>query len=179
MSSRNDQWPSRLQMKVDGRRLLDLLVVPCGRSKIWDTEPSRGPVIAAEAYTGTPFKLNRAYAERFGDAWVILSAKYGFISPEFVLPEPYEVTFNRKSTNPISHDRLRAQVADMDLHQFQVVVGLGGAAYREAVSAAFSSYPVRLVFPFAGLPIGRMLQATRRALDQNDPGFKVGEEAAP
>lgn len=44
-----------------------LVVVPCGRSKIWDRNPDLGS-IAAEAYTGTPFRLNRQYAERFGDA---------------------------------------------------------------------------------------------------------------
>lgn len=32
---------------------------------------------AEEAYTGTPFVVNREYARSFGDAWVILSAKYG------------------------------------------------------------------------------------------------------
>ncbi len=65
-----------------------LVIVPCGCSKIWDRDPKRGPVAAAEAYTGTPFRLNRQYAECFGDAWVVLSAKYGFIAPEFSIPEP-------------------------------------------------------------------------------------------
>jgi hypothetical protein len=31
------------------------------------------------------------FAERFGDAWVVLSAKDGFIPPEFTIPAPYEV----------------------------------------------------------------------------------------
>jgi len=66
-----------------------LVIVPCGKSKIWDRLPDRGPVSAGEAYTGTPVRPNRHYAERFGDAWGVLSAKYGFIAPAFIIPVPY------------------------------------------------------------------------------------------
>jgi hypothetical protein len=37
---------------------------------------------------GTPFRLNREYAERFGEAWFVLSAKYGLIAPNFCTSEP-------------------------------------------------------------------------------------------
>jgi hypothetical protein len=74
-------------------------VVPCGRRKIGDAEPFRGPVSAASAYAGTPLWLNRQYAERFGDAWVALSAKYGFITPGVIIAELYEVPFKR-GTSP-------------------------------------------------------------------------------
>jgi hypothetical protein len=152
-----------------------LVVVPCGRSKIWEREPGRGSVAAAEAYTGTPFRLNRQYAERFGDAWVVLSAKYGFIAPVFMIPGPYEVSFKYPATNPISLERLRDQVGSQDPDRFSVVVGLGGKDYRAAVEAAFADQPVRLVFPFAGLPLGKSLQAARQAIDSGDPGFSIPE----
>ncbi len=70
-----------------------LVVVPCGAKKIWSEQPSLGAVRAAEAYVGVPFRVNRAYAEVVGDAWVILSAKYGFLAPDELLDGPYEVTF--------------------------------------------------------------------------------------
>lgn len=91
-------------------RTAALVIVPCGRSKIWDRHPALGPVPARDAYTGTPFRVNRPDAERFEDSWVILSAKYGFISPDFVIPSPYEVTFTRRSNGPISVERLRPAV---------------------------------------------------------------------
>lgn len=156
---------------------IPLVIVPCGRSKIWEREPERGPTRAAEAYTGTLFALNRAHAERFGDAWVILSAKYGFILPDFVLPGPYEVTYTRASTGPIAPAQLRQQVQVLSLRQYPVVVGLGGKAYRAAITVAFAPFDVRLAFPFAGLPIGRMLQATKRALDADDPGVALENPA--
>lgn len=170
---------AQLPPEVSGSQILARVpvIVPCGRSKIWNREPNRGPTRAADAYTGTLFSLNRAYAEHFGNNWLILSAKYGFISPDFEIPENYEVTFSRKSTNPISNERLRQQIEEMQLNRYPVVIGLGGAAYREAVSAAFLPHQARLIFPFAGLSIGRMLQATKRALEQGHPGFERCEEA--
>jgi hypothetical protein len=63
-----------------------LVIVPCGQRKVWDDDPQQGKVPAREAYTGAPFKVNRPYAERRGDRRVILSAKYGFIPPDFELP---------------------------------------------------------------------------------------------
>ncbi len=142
-----------------------LVVVPCGQGKIWDRYPKTGPVAARDAYTGAPFRVNRQFAEKFGDQWTILSAKYGFVSPDFVIPGPYAVTFKSRRTNPISVAALGEQVREQGLGQFQVVIGLGGKEYVQAIRAAFASWPTRLVFPFAGLAIGKMMQATRRAID--------------
>jgi hypothetical protein len=154
---------------MEGRVNATLVIVPCGQGKLWDRQPKVGPTPARDAYTGAPFKVNREFAERFGARWVILSAKYGFISPDFVIPGPYEVTFKRKSTNPISVAALRAQVRDQGLGQFPTVIGLGGKEYVSAVREAFALWPVKLLFPFAGLPIGKMMQATRRAIESGVP----------
>jgi hypothetical protein len=153
-----------------------LVIVPCGSSKIWSKHPDCGPTAAADAYIGTPFKLNREYAERFGAAWVVLSAKYGFVLPEFEIPESYEVTFKRPSTHPVTIEVLERQVVEMHLDRYPVVVGLGGFAYREAISAAFTSRAVQLAFPFAGLPLGKMMQATRNAIRNRDAGFSDDEK---
>ena len=40
-----------------------LVIVPCGRSKIWSKHPNAGPTPAADAYTGAPNTVNRQYAE--------------------------------------------------------------------------------------------------------------------
>lgn len=149
-----------------------LIIIPCGRRKIWDAEPHHGPSRAADAYTGTLYTLNRAYAESFGDRWVVLSAKYGFIEPDFRIPGPYDVTLNQKSTDPTGVESLQQQVEDLQLARYGIVAGLGGASYREVITTAFAPHPVQLVYPFAGLPIGRMLQATKRAVANGDPGFQ-------
>ena len=79
-----------------------LVVVSCGKRKIWDYYPNAGPTKAKGAYRKGPFRLNREYAEVFGDKWVILSAKYGFINPDFVIPGNYSVTFKDPSAQPVS-----------------------------------------------------------------------------
>ena len=141
-----------------------LIVIPCGLAKIWDRYPDRGSTPARDAYTGSPFKVNRAYAERFADKWVILSAKYGFISPDFLIPEPYNVTFKRTATHPISVDELRKQVRDQGLNELDEFIGLGGKDYRVRIEAAFSPFGVTVCFPFAGLSLGVGMSAVKRAV---------------
>lgn len=149
-----------------------LAIVPCGKAKIWDREPDRGPTMAQDVYTGTPFRLNREYAKQFGDAWIILSAKYGLVRPTALIPGPYEVTFKQRDTVPVAIDRLREQIGELGLDQFPVIVGLGGKEYRAAIEDAFAGLPLRLEFPFSGLPIGLMNQATKRAILSGNPGFR-------
>jgi len=134
-----------------------LIIVPCGSAKIWKEQPNQGPTPAREAYIGAPFAVNREFAEKHADRWVILSAKYGFIDPDFVIPETYEVTFKKASTNPISVERLAEQVQELGLTRFDRVIGLGGHDYRRAIVAAFDSVPVKLEFPTAGMPLGKSM----------------------
>jgi hypothetical protein len=141
-----------------------LVIVPCGIAKIWDKQPDAGPIPAADAYIGAPFVVNRAYAERAGGDWVVLSAKYGFLHPTDMLPGPYNTTFKRQSSNPIGVAALREQVLRMGLDRYAEVVGLGGKEYRTAIAAAFEGTAVALTFPFAGLPIGKAMGATKRAM---------------
>jgi hypothetical protein len=141
-----------------------LVVVPCGKSKIWDRQPGHGPAPAIEAYTGAMVRLNLQYAEQFGDAWVMLSPKYGFIAPDFLIPEIYDISFRLPATNPIAADQLQRHVLEKGLDAYTDVTGLGGAGYRGAIQAAFAGTAVRFHFPFAGLPIGKMMQATKAAV---------------
>jgi hypothetical protein len=140
-----------------------LVVVPCGKSKIWDKRPEHGPAPAIEAYTGAMVRLNRQYAAQFADAWIMLSPKYGFIAPDFVIPATYDVSFRLPATHPIAADQLQRQVRERRLDTFTDVTGLGGSGYRGAIQAAFAGTSVRLHYPFAGLPIGKMMQATKAA----------------
>lgn len=103
-----------------------LVIVRCGRAKIWSKHPEAGPTAAADTYIGSPFTVNREYALRAGGNWVILFAKYGFLEPTDVISGPYETTFKRPSTNPIGMAALREQVQRMGLDRYSEVIGLGG-----------------------------------------------------
>lgn len=146
-----------------------LIIVPCGRSKVWDKEPERGPIQARIAYTGAPFAVNRQYADHFAAEWLILSAKYGFIQPDFIIPGPYNTTFNDPSTDPVAVASLQGQVRAQNLARFGVIIGLGGKEYRNMVQQAFAPTQSHVVFPFAGLRIGEAMQATKRAIAIGQP----------
>lgn len=60
-----------------------LVIVPCGRSKVWDKHPELKAVKASETYISVLFRINKAFAEKFADKWMILYAKHGFIEPDF------------------------------------------------------------------------------------------------
>ena len=146
-----------------------LVVVSCGARKIWSVNPNAGPTKAKDVYISGYFRWNRRYAERFGDRWVILSAKYGFIDPDFVIPEDYNVTFNDPSTKPISIGELRRQVKEKELYKFDKVVVLGGTTYCYIVSAAFQGYGVEVIKPLAGLPLGKAMSMVKNAVLNNRP----------
>ena len=146
-----------------------LVIVPCGQKKIWDRFPNMGPTAARNAYIGPPFGINKSYAERFGEAWIILSAKFGFIDPGFEISEQYNITFQKKRTGPVETAQLQEQVHADQLSRFAMIIGLGGKAYRQAMERAFAETAPRLCFPFSGLPIGKAMQATKQAIATNDP----------
>ena len=146
-----------------------LVIVPCGRRKIWDKHPRAGPTKAQDVYIGAPFKLNREYAEKYGDRWVVLSAKYGFLDPSFVISENYDVTFKDASTNPISIRALKVQIKRKALDGFDVVVVLGGKDYADVVYDAFAGFDVKIKAPIAGLQLGYAMGAVRKAIDEGNP----------
>lgn len=98
-----------------------------GKTKIWDKYPNHGPAPAKDVYIGPFSSKCKQYAELFyPDDWCILSAKYGFLFPEDIVPGPYNVSFNTKKTNPISLKDLSNQIKLKNLDKYEEVVVLGG-----------------------------------------------------
>ncbi len=149
-----------------------LIVVQCGQMKIWKHNPELGIVEAKDAYISPYFKKGRAYAEKFGDKWVILSAKYGFLDPNEKIND-YNVSFKRKNPAPIPLSKLREQVLAKRLNEFDEVIVLGGEEYLRAVRESFSGSRCKVISPFGGLRIGERLSALNEALGINKSKEKV------
>ena len=66
-----------------------LLIIPCSKIKVWDKNPEIKHVKAKDAYISPYFKLCRRFAESIDASWLIFSAKYGLISPEFIILNNY------------------------------------------------------------------------------------------
>jgi Family of unknown function (DUF6884) len=141
-----------------------LIVVPSGQTKIWKFDPKHGPARATDAYTGSPFQINKAFAQLFSDRWVILSPKYGFIDPDFMIPEDYDVAFKKSVTEPISLEDLEKQVQEKNLLDFNIVVALGGEEFVDIVTSLFSKHS-RVVAPTKGLAMGIGMQRIKSLLN--------------
>jgi len=144
-----------------------LVVVPCGRTKVWAKFPDAGPTIASDAYTGTQFRAARRYAEAHGSSWVILSAKYGFISPDTRI-ENYDVAFSKLINGYYRPVEMPGQVSDTTLqsqaeklvadHPDKEIRCVVADAYRVKIERAFAGLPVTLTFPIAGLRQHAMME---------------------
>ncbi|WP_099157867.1 DUF6884 domain-containing protein [Virgibacillus ndiopensis] len=146
-----------------------LSVIPCGIKKIWDKQPELGPVPAGEAYIGTFHKLCQNYAETFTDQWVVLSAKHGFLFSEDIVDSNYDVTFNQKSDEIISYERLRQQVREKGLDQFDELIVLTGKKYKKVINESFDSSMPRS-FPLLQCKgIGYMQQLLKKAVEERKP----------
>jgi hypothetical protein len=115
-----------------------LCIVPCGSSKIWDINPVAGPQRAEEVYTGVFAKACQRYAKAFFKNWVILSAKHGFLFPNDVICESYNVSFIKPSSETIGLEALKEQAAMKGLYRYQEITVLGGIHYIDRAKELFS-----------------------------------------
>jgi hypothetical protein len=146
-----------------------LCIVPCGSKKVWDVDPTTGPTCAKDVYVGPFASKCRAYAQRFfPSSWCILSAKYGFLFPEDIVPGPYNVTFNDAMTDPISPAQLAFQADERGLNGYDRIVVLGGRKYVAIVRAALARASVDA--PLSGCKgNGYMMQTLMRAIQSGAP----------
>jgi hypothetical protein len=121
-----------------------LCIVPCGNRKIWDKNPNTGHTKARYVYIGPFAKKCREYAEIFYPfSWCILSAKYGILYPDDIVPSPYNVSFNNKKTNPITVEGLSVQILERGMDKYNDIVVLGGKNYVKIINAVFLTKEIR------------------------------------
>jgi len=118
--------------------------------------PKLGRIAAArDLYRSPLFRLSSTWAQAHGDAWMILSAKYGLIKPDDKLA-PYDLALGDRS--PQERGRWAVQVQDQ-VDALELAQGpsrftlLAGEAYATWVRPVDS-----VVQPMAGMMIGRRLQ---------------------
>lgn len=139
----------------------ELYILPCSKTKIWDVNPRLAPFQpSGTVYQGQLHLKGKSFVETYSKsnpAYLILSAKYGFIYPETMI-ENYNVTFKNKKPDL---EFLGKQIRDYGLYDTKVVIVLGGSAYYDVVERVFKKSKVCIPLQF--MPIGVMLSAL------NDP----------
>jgi len=143
-------------------------IIPCGSKKVWDKNPNAGPTVAKEVYIGGFAKKCKEYAEKFYPlSWCILSAKYGFVFPHEIIPAPYNVSFNDKSTNPISVAELISQSKEKGLNDYDDVVVLAGRNYVSIATQVFGTK--HIITPLVGCKgIGYMIGKLNELINRDE-----------
>ena len=145
-----------------------LCIIPCGKKKIWDKYPADyGPMEAKDVYISPFGKACQAYATMFFENWVILSAKHGFLRPNDIVLENYDLAFDSKSDKVISIEQLQKQMVDKSLLQFDEIVLLAGKKHKKVVTKL---YPEEMItYPLEGCKgIGYMLQRLKEAVKEEE-----------
>ena len=143
-----------------------LCIVPCGKKKIWDQNPDAGPTKAKDVYIGPFARKCQAYARAFyPESWLILSAKYGFLRPDDIIPEPYNVSFNDRKTSPVGGKELSSQAEQQKFDEYEHFVVLGGKNYVNIMEQIFGSEQIET--PLSGCSgIGYMMKRLNDAINR-------------
>lgn len=115
-----------------------LLIVSCGSKKIYDTNFEVGAIPFKEVYTGTYTKKLIEYATHTHHDFVILSAKYGFVFPNELCPNNYNVKF--KLNEPESKIiKLQKQAQFKGLFKYNPIISLAGKTYSNIIKRVFKN----------------------------------------
>jgi len=143
-----------------------LIILPCGKKKIWDKKPSAGRTSARYAYTSNYFKLCVQYAEKFSDEWVIFSGKYGLIEPNFMVNGSYDIRV--KATEGI-RNKIKEQLKPFISVRFSSFVSLCGEDYSQILKEVLDLFGLKLYTPLEGLRIGMKQKRIKECLELNTP----------
>lgn len=141
-----------------------VVLVGCGKSKLHHAAPAK------DLYTGALFRKARAWAEKHGDEWGILSAKHFLVMPNQIV-EPYE-----RKLHGLSGDYLRQWIWNTNWFirsrwsTWAVptrFICLAGKEYAQAFNSTLLpvSNRIEAEFPMSGMGIGRRLQFLSRGSD--------------
>ncbi|MEM8519520.1 DUF6884 domain-containing protein [Janthinobacterium sp. CAN_S7] len=121
-------------------------------------------VLARDLYNSQLFTLARRYAERSGDPWFILSAKYGLLDPA-QLVTPYDESLNDKRTVERAAWGLlvEAQIKQLVCRNSDLIM-LAGRAYRDPLQHRLEAQGHKVIVPMEGMAIGKQLQFLTRSL---------------
>jgi hypothetical protein len=118
---------------------------------------------AKDLYVSPLFKMNYAYAQSQNpDAIYILSAKFGLVDPEQIIP-PYEQTLNTMKSGEVKDWALDVieQMQGKVNFQKDEIIFLAGERYRKFLLPLCRNAKV----PLEGLGIGKQLGWLKKKLD--------------
>lgn len=136
-------------LRGDGR-MLKVAIIPCTNQKTKIGGKAR------DVWSGAHFQLTLAHAERYYDEVVVLSYKYGLISPDFEI-EPYDINIKDSSAREKLEWwwSIRPQIAEISNRAPDLVALYTGSFERDRIINEFLKNGVEnIIIPWKGLGIG-------------------------
>jgi hypothetical protein len=146
----------------------DVCLVACSNLKT--KEPSK----ARDIYEGLTFQLAKAYAERYSQRWLIISAKYGLLDPDQTI-ESYDLSLQNMTVAERKQwsDNIRRQIVELNLCGDKLVILAPGLYSRNLPDELLHSRFRKVEIPMTGLlGIGQFQKwlkiAIKRPTNQTD-----------
>lgn len=158
---------ARIEIKEIKRmdEIKTLCIISCGKTKIWDKYPNIGPVKAKRVYTGWITIKYIEYAKLiYPSSWIILSAKYGFLYPNDVIFDTYDIRIDDKES--ININKLHNQIIDKELHNYDKIVILGSKMYSDVVISLFPDKDISA--PLVGLKVGDIRHTIKELIKKEE-----------
>ena len=131
----------------------DVILISCGKRKLAQRSQAK------DLYTSPLFRLERAYAERQGVPWFVLSAKYGLVDPATTL-DPYDLLLAAVPKPEREHwgEKVAADLETVvgPLHG-KVLEIRAGRVYCDPIVSRLQTRGAKVEEPLQGLSIGRRL----------------------
>jgi hypothetical protein len=151
-------------------------VIPCTNQKSENGGPAR------EVWVGSHFQLVLAHTEMFFDKVLVMSYKYGLISPDFVIePYDFDVRYAITSEKLKWWFKIRTDIKNLCADK-PILVGLyTGTFERERIMREFVRNGVRqVILPFEGLTVGERMARVYDCIEPFDPEkARANEYALP
>jgi hypothetical protein len=135
--------------------LSTLAIIPCTNQKSDEPGPAR------EVWTGVHFQLTLLHAEEFYDRTLIMSFKYGLITPDEVI-EPYDMNIHFEPLKVrVAWKRMMMQHIQRECENPPGILGLYvGKTDVDWLSKAFLGRGTKkIIQPWAGLGTGQRQEA--------------------
>lgn len=165
-----------------------LIIVACSSKKVWDDEDFEPLICSAKsAYTGMLFNKFKNfyticydYLKPFDQKWMILSAKFGLISPERKIYN-YNVTFSKpysEKNDYVKIDKVKEMFDNSYNENIKNILIWGGGkyvTYIEDICKDEKYKDINLITPFKDYRIGECLKIANKLNDVLVDKVKDGE----
>lgn len=151
-----------------------LVLIPCVKSKLQTEAPAK------DLYISAYFTKCRRYAESVPNSeWCILSALFGLVKPDQILP-PYNYCLDKRDPKSCRHwaVKVRDAIAKNYAPPRNVIV-IAGELYRDNLVPQLEAIGYSVKVPALGLGIGKQMQwLDQQASSKTTPKEKVNDDVA-